>query len=180
MRGDAGFHHRATGPQQAVESLPAHQQDAAMDAAEAASRATFPCVLQPIVDDMRLASEEIDGSGGTTQYSVACVALALVARHFLRELDALVVAEAVPVEPARDDMRQSREFVALVGYTQHHRTCAITTCSTCGHDGCFHNKTCVAFTLTPPRPQCTCQRFVPSACSCGLSTLVAHAQELAL
>lgn len=43
--------------------------------------------LALILADMRSLSEVVDETVGSTAYSTALVSLALVARHYLRELD---------------------------------------------------------------------------------------------
>lgn len=45
--------------------------------------------LKPIIDDMRLASDAADAANGTSDYQASLIALALIARHFLRELEAI-------------------------------------------------------------------------------------------
>ena len=41
---------------------------------------------QQIIEDMQRASDAIDEAYGTSEYAARCVALALIARHFLREV----------------------------------------------------------------------------------------------
>jgi hypothetical protein len=43
--------------------------------------------LRQILDDMRGASAAVDDSAGTSDYTARLVALALISRHFLREME---------------------------------------------------------------------------------------------
>ena len=68
----------------------AHGEDSQiLDAQEAKREAgrAHPPDLKPILDDMRAASAAVDDANGTSDYNTRLVALALIARHFLRELE---------------------------------------------------------------------------------------------
>jgi len=80
--------------------LTRHQNQQLTAALAEYESAPIPPELGPILNDMRLASEEIDSSSGTSQYASACIALALVARHFLRELDAIGAPSSRPPSEA--------------------------------------------------------------------------------
>lgn len=46
--------------------------------------------LGPLIADMQMASDAADEANGTSEYQARLVALALIARHYLRELDTLL------------------------------------------------------------------------------------------
>jgi hypothetical protein len=48
-----------------------------------------------LIEDMRRASRLIDESTDTVDYQMRCVALALLARQFLRELDAAAAIKEI-------------------------------------------------------------------------------------
>jgi hypothetical protein len=50
------------------------------------SRARIAGLLEQIVVDMQAVSDAVDDANGTSDYQVRLVALALIARHYLREL----------------------------------------------------------------------------------------------
>lgn len=54
--------------------------------------------LEACIAEMRHASELVDDAYGTSDYQTRLVALALIARHFLRQLDSL---PPPPKEPAK-------------------------------------------------------------------------------
>ena len=63
-------------------------------------------VVNEALEDMRQASTLIDGSAGTSEYQMRLVALAMIARHFLRECDKprLAPRASAPTEEQRDNV----------------------------------------------------------------------------
>jgi hypothetical protein len=68
---------------------------------------TSPEAVRAILADMRTASDDVDEAQGTSDYQVRLVALALIARHFLRECaDELEAAlRTPPAEPVTDTLK---------------------------------------------------------------------------
>ncbi len=80
-------------PQELVQLLETHFLRA--EAAEAEREPPTPD-LRHIIADMQAASEAVDEANGTSDYNMRLVALALIARHYLRELRDAAASHAVP------------------------------------------------------------------------------------